>query len=100
MFTAYDYLKEESIIAFKPDTRRGNYTKKEIGDTDKNDESILQPLVTLSLVFDVLFSSMPESIFTTVKDTLAYIIPKNPGATEDIEIACPLRVCPFFHGEY
>ncbi|KAM7457348.1 hypothetical protein BLSTO_01888 [Blastocystis sp. subtype 1] len=91
MFTAYDYLKEESIIAFKPDTRRGNYTKKEIGDADKNDESILQPLVTLSLVFDVLSSSMPESIFTTIKDTLAYIIPKNPGATEDVEIACPLR---------
>ena len=41
MFTAYDYLKEESIIAFKPDTRRGNYTKKEIGDADKNDELVL-----------------------------------------------------------
>ncbi|KAK8827034.1 hypothetical protein WA577_007535, partial [Blastocystis sp. JDR] len=81
MFTAYDCLKEESIIAFKPDTRRGNYTKKEIGDADKNDD----------LVFDVLSSSMPESIFTTVKDTLAYIIPKNPGDTEDVEIACPLR---------
>ena len=38
MFVVYDNLKEESIICFKPDTKRGNYTKKELGDTEKNEE--------------------------------------------------------------
>ena len=92
MFTAYDYLKEETIICFKPDTRRGNYTKKEIENADKNDELVLFPLAIRSLVFDVISSSMPESIFTTVKDTLSYIIPRNGDVVEDVEIACPLRV--------
>ena len=38
MFVVYDNLKEESIICFKPDTKRGNYTKKELGDMEKNEE--------------------------------------------------------------
>ena len=38
---------------------------------------------------------MPESILTSIKDTLSYIIPKDVTEASELDIACPLRVCSF-----
>ncbi len=95
MFVVYDNLKEESIICFKPDTKRGNYTKKELGDTEKNEELGWRQWVICSLQFEILASTMPESILTSIKDTLSYIIPKDVTEASELDIACPLRVCSF-----
>ena len=38
MFSVYDYLKEESIIGFKPDFKRGKYKKSNVDmDIEENE---------------------------------------------------------------
>ena len=92
MFSVYDYLKEESIICFKPDFKRGKYKKSNVDmDIEENEYRCRNDFIC-SLSMKIIENTMPEELFKEVEKILRIVIPYDDEKEETDEIACDIRV--------
>lgn len=92
MCSIYDYLKEESIICFKPDIKRGKFKQFNMELVESDNELVLLNGHLHSVPIDIIENTMSEDLSESVLKMLRSVFSPEVDSIVTSQYACAIRV--------